>query len=249
MITLLRKGGRHVWEDLLKILARALANRLQLVISDLIGPEQNYAVKRRSIPNNLPLVCEILEGIKDDAEATLINLDQSKAFDRVDHHFLATILETARFKPEFRKWISILYHHPLAMVQVNGERSKAFDIEHSVWQGFPLSPLLYVLALEPLFRRLRDEGHVRPCVEFLWLAASELRSLRTPMILLFLCPVVWQRRRRSRGTRWQVPKSTLTRAKVCGWVLVGVTDPSSSLGCGSDQTSCWSEIGWKYGLR
>ena len=57
MITLLRKGGRHVWEDLddyrpitllnkeLKILARVLANRLQLVISDLIGPEQNYAVK------------------------------------------------------------------------------------------------------------------------------------------------------------------------------------------------------------
>ena len=48
VIILLKKGGRHVWEDLddyrpinteLKILARVLANRLQLVISDLIGPE------------------------------------------------------------------------------------------------------------------------------------------------------------------------------------------------------------------
>ena len=57
MITLLKKGGRQVWEDLddyrpltllnseLQILARVLANRFQLVINDLIGPEQNNAVK------------------------------------------------------------------------------------------------------------------------------------------------------------------------------------------------------------
>ena len=53
VITLLKKGGKHVWEGLddykpiteLKIWARILANRLQVVISDLIGPEQTYAVK------------------------------------------------------------------------------------------------------------------------------------------------------------------------------------------------------------
>ena len=47
----------------LKILAWVLANRLQLVISDLIGPEQNYPVKGRSIQDNFHLVCQILEGI------------------------------------------------------------------------------------------------------------------------------------------------------------------------------------------
>ena len=40
---------------------------------------------------------------------------------------------------------------------MNGRRSRVFVIERSVWQGCPLSPLLYVLALEPLLRRLRDE--------------------------------------------------------------------------------------------
>ena len=67
-------------------------NRLQLVISDLIGPEQTFAVKRRSIQDNLHLIHEV---IKDGTEAALISLDQSKAFDRVDHQFLPTVLETA----------------------------------------------------------------------------------------------------------------------------------------------------------
>ena len=169
VITLLKKGGRHVWEGLddyrpitllnteLKILARVLANRLQLVISDLIGPEQTFAVKGRSIQDNLHLIREVLEGIKDDTESALISLDQSKAFDRVDHRFLASVLETAGFEPEFRRWISMMYHNPQVVVQVNGRRSGVIAIERSVRQGCPLSPLLYVLALEPLLRRLRDE--------------------------------------------------------------------------------------------
>ena len=161
VITLLKKGGRHVWEGLddyrpitllnteLKILAQVLANRLQLVISDLIGSEQTFAVKGRSIQDNLHLIREALEGIEDGTEAALISLDQSKAFDRVDHRFLTTVLETAGFKPKFRRWISMMY-------QVNGRRSRVFAVERSVRQGCPLSSLLYVLALEPLLGRLRD---------------------------------------------------------------------------------------------
>ena len=115
-------------------------------------------MKARSIQDNLHLIREILEGIEDDTEAALISLDQSKAFDRVDHRFVATVLETAGFKPEFCRWVSMMYHNPQAVVQVNGRRSGVFAIERSVQQGCPLSPLLYVLALEPVLRRLRDEG-------------------------------------------------------------------------------------------
>ena len=124
VITLLKKGCRHVRGDLddyrpitllnteLKILAQVLANRLQLVISDLIGPKQCYAVKGDGFG----------------------------------------------FEPEFRKWISMLYRNPQAVVQVNGRCSEVFAIERSFQQGCLLSPLLYVLVLEPLLRRLRDEG-------------------------------------------------------------------------------------------
>ena len=68
VITLLKKGGRHIWEGLdyyrpmtlqnteLNILAMILANRLQLIISDLNGPEQSYAMKGKSIQDNLHLL-------------------------------------------------------------------------------------------------------------------------------------------------------------------------------------------------
>ena len=273
VITLLKKGGKHVGEGLddyrpitllnteLKILARVLANRLQRVISNLIGPEQTFAVKGKSIQDNLHLIREVLEGIEDDTEGALISLDQSKAFDRVDHRFLATVLETSGFKPEFCRWISMMYHNPQAVVQVNGRRSRVFAIERSVRQGCPLSPLLYVLALEPLLRRLRDERTSLALrgVPFAGPLTARVSAFADD-ITVFVSRRLDIKRRLSNTSGLQEPRSILTKAKVCGSVLggvailfqgpsAGVTDPSASSGCGSGPTSNWSEIGRKYKPR
>ena len=73
MITLLKKGDRHVWKDIdnyrpvtllnteLKILVWVLTNILQIVASNLIETELNYAVTGSSVPNNLYLECKIIE--------------------------------------------------------------------------------------------------------------------------------------------------------------------------------------------
>ena len=42
------------------------------------------------------------------------------------------------------------------MIQLNGKQSLPFPVTRSVRQGCPLSPLLYILSLEPLLRKLRD---------------------------------------------------------------------------------------------
>ena len=123
----------------------------------MIGPEQNYAVKGRSIPDNLNLVHEVLERLEDNTKAILINSDQAKSFDRMDHWFLVTVLETARFKLEFHKWISMMYQNLQAVVQVNGKYLEVFMIKQLVQQGCTWSSLLYVLALELLPCRLKAE--------------------------------------------------------------------------------------------
>ena len=249
----------------LKILARVLANRLQFVISDLINPEQNYAVKGRSIQDSLHLVCQVLEGIENDTEAALINLDQSKAFERVDHRFLAVVLETALFEPKFRKWISMLYHNPQAAVQGNGRRPDAFAIERSVRQGCPLSPLLYVLTLEPLLRRLRDE-RTRPALRGITQASSVQAKIFTfaDDITVFVSrrldiiavKMAVEKYEKVAGAKVNFDKSEGLRLGAWWWGAfpcqgpsAGVMDPSASSGCASGTTSMWSEIGWKYGLR
>ena len=178
MVILLKKNGRHVWEDLddyrpkillnteLKILVQVLANCLQLVISDLIGP-----VKGKLIQDNSRLVHEVLEQLKDNTKAALINLDQAKAFDRVDHQFLATVLETAGFKPGFHKWISMMYDNLQVVVQVNGKHSEPFAIEWSVRQACPCLFFSTSLLWSPWSVALKTGWQIRPEIEFpYWLS-------------------------------------------------------------------------------
>ena len=138
----------------LKILAKILANRLQTVMPSLICPEQTCAVK-----DSLHLVRTIVEKV--DGNASLINLDQSKAFDRVDHAFLEAILSAAGFGLHFRTWICHLYASPGVMVEVNRVRSEPFTLTRSFRQGCPLSPMLYILVLEPFLRKLKVNPALR----------------------------------------------------------------------------------------
>ena len=114
-----------------------------------------YAMNGILIQDNLYLICKILEGIKDGTKAALINLDQSKALDRVDQ-FLASVLETAGFKLEFRRWISMMYHHPQTVVQVNEKQQRRLFLSSQSGRVAPCH--FYVLTLDPLLRRLTDEG-------------------------------------------------------------------------------------------
>ena len=194
MFTLLKKGGRHVWEGLddykpitllnTEIWARVLDIRLQLVISDRISPEQTFAVKGRSIQDNLHLIREVLEEIED----ALISLDQSKAFD----WFLATVLETAGFEPEFCRWISMMYHNPQAVVQVNGRRSRAFAIKRSVRQGCPCLLFSMSKLWSPCSVGLGMRGQIRPSAVTFLLAHLRQGFPSSLMISQCLYPAAWR---------------------------------------------------------
>ena len=162
----------------LKILVQVQANRLQLVISDPISPEPTYAVKGRSIQDNLHLIREVLEGIEDGTEAVLISLDQFKAFDRADHRFLVTVLEIAGFQPEIRRRISMMYHKPQAVVQVNGR-----CLRSTVWSGRATSCLLFCMSSlrSCCSIGLGMRGQIWPCVGSLLLAPLMQRFLRSPI--------------------------------------------------------------------
>ena len=71
----------------LEILVKILADYLQTARPSLISPQQSCPMKDKTIQDNLHMVRLIIKKV--DGNATLINLDQSKAFDRLTTLFLS----------------------------------------------------------------------------------------------------------------------------------------------------------------
>ena len=71
-----------------KIIAKALAKKLQSALPEIIHPNQTCGIPNRSINNNLWTIRDTIHHATENYCPTLlISLDQEKAFDRVDHAF------------------------------------------------------------------------------------------------------------------------------------------------------------------
>lgn len=129
-----------------KILAIVLALHLQDHMDEWLEVEQRGFCKGRSIADNLVLfreakwLCFIEQLVM-----TFLQLDFSKAFDRVEWHFMQAGLLALGFGLDFCRWVSILCEDAKSSVIVNGEKSDSFPIFRSVRQGCPLAPYLVVL--------------------------------------------------------------------------------------------------------
>ena len=141
-----------------KILSKIITNRLIDVLPSIIGISQTCSVKGRSIFDNVHLLRNIFDYVEQkNLSACFINLDQEKAFDRVEWSYMFSVLESFGFGPSFISWIKVLYKDVASSVIVNGFISKEFNLERSVRQGCSLSPLLYILCLEPLAFKIQND--------------------------------------------------------------------------------------------
>lgn len=83
-----------------KIIAKTLAYRLKLVISEIISTYQNAFIKGRQITNNILINHEIFHHRKKSYKKVpymTIKIDMFEAYDRVEWDFLLTIINKMRF--------------------------------------------------------------------------------------------------------------------------------------------------------
>lgn len=78
----------------------------------------------------------------------------------VDWGFLRETLCSFGMPKPILDWISALYSNPTATVRVNGIESDIFEISNGTRQGCPLSPLLFVLSLEPFLRHVKYNPNI-----------------------------------------------------------------------------------------
>ena len=145
-----------------KILAKALVNRMTKFLPLLIDEDQTGYVKQRFISNNIRIIEDIMIYTKqNNVKGIMLTIDFEKAVDSLKWSYLDKCLENFNFGLKFRSYVKTLYNEICAAVLNNGHISKWFSISRGVRQGCPLSPYLFIIAVETLANRIRTDNNVR----------------------------------------------------------------------------------------
>ena len=146
----------------LKIISKALSEKLKKILPDLISSQQTAYVKKRHIGEYGRLISDIIEIAKiKEIGFFLVTMDIEKAFDSLDHKFLIYALEKYGFGKNFILWVKILLRNQESCVLNGGTNTKHFLLERGTCQGDPISAYFFVLALGILFQLMKSKPEIK----------------------------------------------------------------------------------------
>ena len=145
-----------------KLLSKVFAQRVKLVLPVIIHKDQKGCVHKRLIGQNIRLIDDVINEMDD--ENVDLQIDQMKAFDRIEWNWLFDVLKAFNFGEKFISWIKIMYFRLKSCIMTNGFISPYFSVSRGIRQGDCLSALLYVIQAEPLAEFIRKSNDVKGIV-------------------------------------------------------------------------------------
>ncbi|MFS7997684.1 putative RNA-directed DNA polymerase [Helianthus anomalus] len=144
-----------------KVLSKVLVNRLKKVIGKLISMEQSAFLAGRNIVDGPLMLNEVLAWMKQAKRVGgMFKVDIQKAYDSLSWSFLVSILEQMGFPTRWCEWIMALLKSARASVLVNGSPTMEFVCSRGLRQGDPLSPFLFLIAMEALSGMMKKASDV-----------------------------------------------------------------------------------------
>ena len=143
-------------------MTKAIASRIKNVLPDIIHPNQTGYVKDRFIGKTIRSIYDVMDfTVKENIPSLMLFIDFQKAFDSVEWEFLFKCLEELNFGSDFLHWVKVFYKNIQSCILNNGRTSNFFTLERGVWQGDPLSPYLFVIAVETLAIAIRQNSDMK----------------------------------------------------------------------------------------
>ncbi|KAJ0575090.1 putative RNA-directed DNA polymerase [Helianthus annuus] len=148
-----------------KIISKVLSERLKAIMGKIISDTQTAFLKDRFILDG-PLVINELYGWikKTGRKGFLLKIDFEKAYDNVNWEFLLSILDQMGFPSKWCLWVKGILHSARSAILVNGSPTFDFQCQKGVRQGDPISPFLFLIAMEAfscLIRNACDLGEIK----------------------------------------------------------------------------------------
>ena len=130
------------------------------MLPELIHEDQKAFLQGNSIHPHIRYMSDLQDLITHhDEEAYATFLDFEKAHDRVDWSYMFAVLFKMNWGASFIQWTKLLLTNTNFSLLSNGRLSPKIAPSRDVKQGDPLSPLLFLMTIEPLGNLLRrNEG-------------------------------------------------------------------------------------------
>ena len=131
-----------------KIFTKALAVKLAKTVPAIIHESQASFIPERRIFDQVKLtklVVNYAETVEENG--TIIALDQEQACDKITCDYLCKTLAKYNLPANFIATVKSLYENAETKVMINGVLSSPFKVSRGVWQGDPMSCLLFDIVI------------------------------------------------------------------------------------------------------